>query len=566
MIELLRKAANLRMPVEADLENAAVGACLLHPEAAEAVAAILRPSDLTDTRLRTVFEAVLKARRRGLGGLEAVERELSRRGLLDQVGGLKHLLDLRNRGAETPDRAVAAARGVREAAERRALVEQSLRAGVAAADCPLDELRPELFDLAARLREARRVVLGEDRLDIVPADEVTPRPVRWLWRGYIPEGALTIIDGGKGSGKSTIALTIAAAVSTGGPLPTGESVEQGNVLVLEPEDDAVSTTVPRLIAAGADLSRVHLIRGVPTPNGLRMLQFPQDMPVLREAIERCRARLIIFSPITAVILGDLFRDNEVRAALAPLVEAAEETGCAILAIRHHRKSAGDALARGLGSVAFSNIARSVLTVGRDPRGGDGFVLASAACNLAERRPSLGYRIVPARWGDGPDEVATRIEWTGEAEVTADEIAFGPPPAEQAAARSEGEGFLREALANGPRPAREIEREAEEAGIAGITLRRARQKLGVIVRREGFGSAGRFVWSLPGEPGPLIDDHVPPLMITSKHDHLCDGVIIYDETPAKPCPTCGQNPCPHEDWCESAGTQLGHLFTFGGDDE
>ena len=56
-------------------------------------------------------------------------------------------------------------------------------------------------------------------LKIIPMSEIVPEPVNWLWEPYIPSGAITLIQGDGGLGKTTIALVVAAAVTIGGTAP-----------------------------------------------------------------------------------------------------------------------------------------------------------------------------------------------------------------------------------------------------------------------------------------------------------------------------------------------------------
>jgi hypothetical protein len=63
--------------------------------------------------------------------------------------------------------------------------------------------------------------------------------------------------------------------------------------------------------------------------------------------------------------------------------------------------------------------------------------------------------------------------------------------------AEAMSFLRDEL-RGEVAAAEIETRARKAGIAIKTLKRARAKLGIVSRRDGFGAAGKFYLSLPGD--------------------------------------------------------------------
>src|SRR5262249_16667157 len=101
--------------------------------------------------------------------------------------------------------------------------------------------------------------------DPVPAvrrmSEVEPRPVEWVWRSWIPRGALTLVDGDPGLGKSTMSIDLAARVSRGWAMPpnSGPATDPAGVLLLSAEDDLANTIRPRLDAAGADVSRVHAL-------------------------------------------------------------------------------------------------------------------------------------------------------------------------------------------------------------------------------------------------------------------------------------------------------------------
>src|SRR5947209_20329078 len=75
------------------------------------------------------------------------------------------------------------------------------------------------------------------------------KPLTWLWPGRIPFGHLTLLDGAPGSGLSLVALTLAACVSSGSPLPDGTPTQQGLVLLLAPYDTPSDTLRPRLEAA-----------------------------------------------------------------------------------------------------------------------------------------------------------------------------------------------------------------------------------------------------------------------------------------------------------------------------
>lgn len=104
---------------------------------------------------------------------------------------------------------------------------------------------------------------GGDAAVVVNLHSVAPRPVEWLWPGRVPLGKVTILSGDPNLGKSFLTLDLAARVSAGLPWPDGTGpAARGSVILLSAEDDVADTLVPRLVAAGADLSRVVAITGL----------------------------------------------------------------------------------------------------------------------------------------------------------------------------------------------------------------------------------------------------------------------------------------------------------------
>jgi len=254
------------------------------------------------------------------------------------------------------------------------------------------------------------------------AADVEPAAVRWLWPGYVPLGKLAFLDGDPGLGKSLITLDLAARVTRGRPMPDGgrsDLTGPASVIILAAEDDAGDTIVPRLVAAGADLSRVVLWEAVPDANGGDTLpEFPTDAGLLLHLILEHRAALVVVDPVMAHLADhvDTRSDQQVRRALLPLKEAAEQTDAAVLCVRHLNKTpGGNPLYRGGGSIAFIGLARAGLMVGPDPDDETRHVLASTKSNLGPRPASLAYRVVAD--ADG----VPSIRWEGTVSLTARDL-------------------------------------------------------------------------------------------------------------------------------------------------
>ncbi len=96
--------------------------------------------------------------------------------------------------------------------------------------------------------------------------DVEPEEVRWLWEPYIPHGKLTLLEGDSGLGKTWLALSLAAIVSRGRPLPgqdgkPDQSRSPANVLYMTAEDGLGDTLRPRLDRAEADVGRIFVLDG-----------------------------------------------------------------------------------------------------------------------------------------------------------------------------------------------------------------------------------------------------------------------------------------------------------------
>jgi hypothetical protein len=263
---------------------------------------------------------------------------------------------------------------------------------------------------------------SEERLIITRASDLHERETKWLWPSYLPEGYITLIQGDPGLGKSTVTLEIAARVSRGESLPRMNAGNApANVAVLSAEDGAEDVIKPRLRTAGADLDRVHIIGEVTRDHERRPIVLPGDVAHIRKECCERGVKLLILDPLIAFLMSNMnsFKDQDVRLALGPLAALAHEIGLTVLVVVHLNKRSDErAMYRGGGSIAFTAAARSVLVLAADPADGDQRVLASIEGNICRRPPALGFRIL--------DESGVgRIEWTGERDLTADDLLAAP---------------------------------------------------------------------------------------------------------------------------------------------
>jgi putative DNA primase/helicase len=368
-----------------------------------------------------------------------------------------------------------------------------------------------LGGLVAQAREWRPKLASQlaSAAKLIRLSEVNPEAVSWLWPGRIPFGKLTVLDGDPGLGKSTLALDLAARMTTGRELPGGAACSRGAVVLLSAEDGLADTVRPRLDAAGGDPSRFVAISTVQEPGGAETApSLVEHVSQIEDAIRRESGRLLIVDPFMAYLGREInsYRDQDVRSVLAPLAALADRTGAAVLLVRHLRKGsrADGALYAGGGSIGISGAARSVLLVGKDPDDESRRIVAAVKSNLCPSPPSLAYRIETD--GDG----RPRIVWEPEpVDFTADRLlAASAEGEEERGARAEAAEWLSYYLADAPRPSAEVLREGRRAGHQEITLRRAAKGLGVQKSKDGF--QGGWIWAFPVE-----GDQQEPKMITSR---------------------------------------------------
>jgi RecA-family ATPase len=330
----------------------------------------------------------------------------------------------------------------------------------------------------------------------ISADQVKAEPIEWLVEGIFPLGMLGVIGGNPGMGKSQIAINLAALATSGKGSPDKKTFHDvGSVIILANEDDPARTIRPRLEAAGAVLSKVHIVQGVTNPKKeIDYFQLDKDVATLtQKAKELGDVRLIIIDPPNAYIGGktDTYKDSDVRKLLAPLQVLANDTGALILLVVHlNKRNDGGAHQRFNGTTAWIAVARVAYLVGEDEASRTRFMLP-VKNNIGNDKKGYGYEILEKIYPNPTGDIKTsRIFWLDATERPVSELLEVKKKAKPSAI-DEAKEFLEEELAKAPKPVKEIQKLAKDAGISKASLQRAKEELEIRSQKNG----DSWNWSL-----------------------------------------------------------------------
>lgn len=359
---------------------------------------------------------------------------------------------------------------------------------------------------------------------LVPASDTPPVQIQWLWHGWLASGKFHLLAGAPGTGKTTLAMEFVARFTVGGPgfhlWPDKAATPGGHVVIWTGEDGIEDTIIPRLIAAGANLSYVHVIHGTIEHGRTREFDFQKDLPRLTDELEKNdRIGLIVIDSIVQAVAGDSNKNSDVRKALAPLIELAERHNCAIVGVTHINKNSKgkDPLDRVTGSLAYGAAARIVLFTIKiqtdlQDSAPQRCVLVRAKSNIGKDDGGFEYQITPVQFQHGFQTFqASKVVW-GETPLqgSAKEIvkyAETGGQSEIMGAVEAAKVFLKTILAAGPRPWPEIETLAQQANISPASLKRAKLSLNIQSQKQsGAGAASPSIWY---PPATLQNNPFPP---------------------------------------------------------
>ena len=301
---------------------------------------------------------------------------------------------------------------------------------------------------------------------------------------------------------------MAAQVSTGRPWADVPNPEPpGSVIILTTEDDLADTVGVRLKAAGADMSKICIIKSIKTGEKRRGLHnLVKDMDILIKTVrdiyrsDHANVKLIIIDPISGYMEGKNENKNaEVREYLNPLADLAAQAGIAIIGISHLNKNqmTQTAAYRVLGSIGFTATVRAVWLVHRDPEDETRRLFIPSKGNLSRNPTGLSYTLIntPVKTEEGYVDMAYCAFSPDVVNLTAEQL-LTPPSEKKSPKKDSAADWLQSYLKDGPKLANEIYNVGSQMDFSERTLNRVKKKLGIqAVKSFGFGGEGKWEWSL-----------------------------------------------------------------------
>ncbi|MCX6118873.1 MAG: AAA family ATPase [Proteobacteria bacterium] len=338
----------------------------------------------------------------------------------------------------------------------------------------------DLYELIQK-SESIEVIDTDRELKLTSLEHIVEEPIEYIWEPYIPRGNLTIFDGDPGTGKSTLLLALASAISNGVGLSPNHFPKVGKTLFLSCEDSLPQRVVPGLKAYQANIEQILWYEDAFTLDQEGLLK-------LKYTAEKWKPDLVVIDPIVAYIgeKVDTNTANKVRGIIGPLAKLARSLNCAILAVRHLNKDSngGSLLYRGQGSIDFIAAARSGMAFVQNPEIPNSRILVHHKSNLSALGPSIEFEF---REG--------KLSYLGASQLTARDWANCNQTNRPLREIEKAAKIIQETLEEGIRPSTEVKEVAKKNGITEGTFWRAVKSEGII-RKKSAGKNGCWTMQAP----------------------------------------------------------------------
>lgn len=324
---------------------------------------------------------------------------------------------------------------------------------------------------------AAPVLNTKSKFQLVRASTIRVEPISWVWEGYLGRKMVTNLSGDGGVGKSLLTVDIAARLSTGAGWPDGKDCDKGTVIMLNAEDDSSTILVPRLRAAGADLSNVHI--------GSDVMRFPADLDELGGLMSVLEPSLLVIDPILDFLDSRIDPSNgaQVSSLISKLTMLAIKHDCAVVIVQHLRKQEGSAIYKAGGAVQWITRCRVAIQVAKDKNEKGRALMTHPKGNYTQEKNTWAYAKIT-------DQGQPVVVWEPDpVDMDADEALTAPSTDDRTARQ-----WLLMELSDGPQVVRTVEEHARDAGITAIDLTKARMSLKVASTKSVTGATH---WALPG---------------------------------------------------------------------
>jgi RecA-family ATPase len=295
--------------------------------------------------------------------------------------------------------------------------------------------------------------------------------------------------------KSLLTIEIAKCATTGTDWPDGTPNTMGKckVLMYCGEDSLSKVVIPRLKAAGADLSpgmigfmdrkSFRTIAGDNSPEK-RPLDLGEDLDTLLElAKKHPDVKMIIVDPITGVFGNKSINKNEeANPILEKLIDFCEATGIAFVGVTHvPKRSTNSAIEKIAGGSAVGGSAKSAFMLSRDPDSDDvhDHLLTMVKWNYTGEASGMKYSTVPVEVEHkGKKLKVAKIVWGESTDMIADDVLVAQNSKKDDRDRQQDkcDAWLSAHLGDTPRKSKDVYTAAAAQGYGSSTVKRSIENL------------------------------------------------------------------------------------------
>jgi len=345
-------------------------------------------------------------------------------------------------------------------------------------------------------------------LTVRSADLDRAQPPRWAWTHRIVLGYLNLLLGNEGVGKGTLIAWLIARLTLG-DLPGDLRGQPVGVGVLGDEDSFDDVWTPRLYAAGADLT---LVAQIERPDG-GFVNLREDRDRLTAACRKHGLRVLFFDQLLDNLGAgtDDWRQKAVRDALQPLRSLARELDIATLGCLHPNKHASSFRQLVAGAPAFNAVSRSSLLLAEHPEDEHRRVIVRGKGNLSQKPEPVEFEITgylfEANGFEFKGPLATSFTHS---DLDIDQLIGDDSNRAEISKISDACEIIEALLPKdgGWHPARPIFEACAADGLDGIpehTVKRAKARLKLEHRRDGFQAPVDWRWPVKTPVGPPVLD-------------------------------------------------------------